>query len=65
MGLGRAQHNKLKTMAHTILGYLYIKEGNILVGLAYQGKDIVFRFIIEHSSLRNIGPYIIGLSTFI
>jgi hypothetical protein len=23
------------------------------VGLAYQGKDIVFRFIIEYSSLRD------------
>jgi hypothetical protein len=27
------------------------------VGLAYyQGKDIVFRFIIEYSSLRGFGP---------
>jgi hypothetical protein len=27
------------------------------VGLvAYQGKDIVFRFIIEYSSLRDLGP---------
>jgi hypothetical protein len=27
------------------------------VGLAYyQGKDIVFRFIIECSSLRDFGP---------
>ncbi len=25
-------------------------------GLAYQGKDIVFRFIIEYSSLRDFGP---------
>jgi hypothetical protein len=33
-----------------------------LVGFAYQGKeDIVFRFIIEYSSLRDFGPYIIGL----
>jgi hypothetical protein len=24
--------------------------------LAYQGKDIVFRFIIEYSSLRDFGP---------
>jgi hypothetical protein len=24
-----------------------------LFGLAYQGKDIVFRFIIEYSSLRD------------
>jgi hypothetical protein len=26
------------------------------VGIAYQGKDIVFKFIIEYSSLRNFGP---------
>jgi hypothetical protein len=26
------------------------------VGLAYKGKDIVFRFITEYSSLRNFGP---------
>jgi hypothetical protein len=25
-------------------------------GLAYQGKDIVFRFIIEYSRLRDFGP---------
>jgi hypothetical protein len=25
-------------------------------GLAYQGKDIMFRFIIEYSSLRDFGP---------
>ncbi len=28
----------------------------MLIGLAYQGKDIVFRFIIEYSSLREFGP---------
>jgi len=27
-----------------------------LVGLAYQGKDIVFGVIIEYSSLRDFGP---------
>jgi len=26
------------------------------VGLAYQSKDIVFRLIIEYSSLRDFGP---------
>jgi hypothetical protein len=30
--------------------------GRDFVGLAYQGKDIVFRFIIEYSSLRDFGP---------
>ncbi len=27
-----------------------------IIGLAYQGRDIVFRFIIEYSSLRDFGP---------
>jgi hypothetical protein len=27
-----------------------------LMGLAYQGKDVVFSFIIEYSSLRDYGP---------
>jgi hypothetical protein len=31
------------------------------VGLVYQGKDIVFGFIIEYSSLMDFGPYLIGL----
>jgi len=26
------------------------------VGLAYQGKDIVFRFIIKYGNLRDFGP---------
>jgi hypothetical protein len=26
------------------------------IGLAYQGNDIVFRFIVEYSSLRDFGP---------
>jgi hypothetical protein len=29
---------------------------DFVVGLAYQGKDIVFRFIIEYSSLRYFDP---------
>jgi len=29
----------------------------LFVGLGYQGKDIVFRFVIEHSSLMDFGPY--------
>jgi hypothetical protein len=27
-----------------------------LLAFAYQGKDIVFRFIMEYSSLRDFGP---------
>jgi hypothetical protein len=36
-------------------------RGSSFVGLAYQDKDIVFRFIIEYSSLRAFGPSIIDL----
>jgi len=38
-----------------------VKTLPYFVGLAYQGKDIVFRFIIEYSCLMDIGPYVIGL----
>ncbi len=31
------------------------------IGLAYKGKDIVFRFIIECSSLRDFDPQVISL----
>jgi hypothetical protein len=31
------------------------------VGLAYQGKDIVFRFIIEYSSLKDFGSQVVGV----
>jgi hypothetical protein len=31
------------------------------VGVVYQGKHIVFGFIIEYSSLRNFGPQVVGL----
>ncbi len=40
------------------------RNSNLLlfVGLAYyQGKDIVFRFIIEYSSIRDFGTYVIDL----
>ncbi len=33
----------------------------VFVGLAYQGKDIVLRFIIEYTSLRDFGPQVVGL----
>jgi len=31
------------------------------IGLACQGKEILFRFIMEYSSLRDFGPQVIGL----
>jgi hypothetical protein len=33
------------------------KKKKSFVGLAYQGKDIVFRFIIVYNSLMGFGPY--------
>jgi hypothetical protein len=37
------------------------KAHSSFVGLAYyQGKDIVFGFIIENSSLRDFGPSVIN-----
>jgi hypothetical protein len=32
-----------------------------VVGFAYQGKDIVFRFIVEYGSLMDFGPQVVGL----
>jgi hypothetical protein len=28
----------------------------MFIGLAYQGKDIVFRFTIEYNSFKDFGP---------
>jgi hypothetical protein len=35
------------------------------IGLAYQGKDIVFRFVIEYSSLMDFGPLVIIIGLFL
>jgi len=43
---------------------LSAKWGNF-IGFAYQGKDIVSRFIIEYSSLRDFGPLGNNRSIFI
>jgi hypothetical protein len=34
----------------------HLLETLLIVGLAYQCKDIVFRFIIEYGSLMDFGP---------
>ncbi len=31
----------------------------LFIGLGYKGKDSVFRFITEYSSLRDFGPWVI------
>ncbi len=41
--------------------HLWRKLVSLFVGLANQGKDIVFRFIIEYSSLMDFGPKVISL----
>jgi len=35
---------------------LFLVVVYLFIGLAYQGKDIVFKFIIEYTSLRDFGP---------
>ncbi len=40
----------------TFLGNLEKFKSSHFIGLAYQCKYIVFRFIIEYSSLRDFGP---------
>ncbi len=39
----------------------FVPSPHPFVGLALVGKDIVFRFVIEYSSLRDFGPEAIGL----
>jgi hypothetical protein len=34
---------------------------NSFFGIAYQGKDIVFEFIIKYSSLTDFCPQVVGL----
>jgi hypothetical protein len=41
-----------------------VKALPYFVGLAYQGKDSVFRFIIEYSWLMDFGPSVIGLFSY-
>jgi hypothetical protein len=41
---------------HTKLSHYITFSPIQFVGLANQGKDIVFRFIIDYSSLRDFGP---------
>jgi hypothetical protein len=49
-----------KAFEVTIPTFLMSNFSNF-VGLAYQGKDIVLRFIIEFSSSRDFGPLVVGL----
>jgi hypothetical protein len=44
-------------MLHPFLPGCYAQSHEILLA----GKEIVFRFFIEYSSLRDFGPWVIGL----
>jgi hypothetical protein len=41
---------------HSMNLLYFVPSPHPFVCLAYQGKDIVFRFVIEYSSLRDFGP---------
>ncbi len=53
------QHFKMQTLEG--IRFVYFCFGFHFFGIFYQGDDIVFRFIIENSSLTNFGPPVIGL----
>jgi hypothetical protein len=38
---------------------------HVFIGLALVGKDIVYRFIIEYSILRDFGPFRVNRPSFI
>ncbi len=48
-------------MAYEISWETQCQVNYIIFGLAYQGKDIMFRFIIEYNSLMDFGPYVVRL----
>jgi len=50
---------EIKIICH--LNLFQHKSYCTFIVLALVGKDIVFRFIIEYTSLRDFGPFIIGL----
>jgi hypothetical protein len=56
---------KLGTLASFLLYFILSSLFGSFVGLAYQGKDLVFRFIIEYSSLMDFGPYPIRLFFYV
>jgi hypothetical protein len=45
-----------KHLGSTILQAPCCLQRRMFVGLAYEGKDIVFKFIIEYSTLTDFGP---------
>jgi hypothetical protein len=48
--------SQIKTRnANCVMSLAHVNTHGFLA-FAYQGKDIVFRFIIEYSSLRDFGP---------
>jgi hypothetical protein len=42
--------------ASSAISWLLLAKPSNFIGFTYQGEDIVFRFIIEYSSLRDFGP---------
>jgi len=51
-------HQNRKGKQATSKGSMHVLAYKVpFVGVFYQGKDIVFGFIIEYSSLRDFGPH--------
>jgi hypothetical protein len=60
--LGRYENIRRQQYIHGMLcPSLLVLQLDSLLALPTKAKDIVFRFIIEYSSLMDFGPYPIGL----
>jgi hypothetical protein len=53
------QHFLMQTLQ--AIHFVYFCFGFHFFYIAYQGKDIVFRFIIEYNSLTKFGPHVVGV----
>jgi len=51
--IGFCKSSIFNIISHVKLLFQWV---SVLLAFAYQGKDIVFKFIIEYSSLRDFGP---------
>jgi hypothetical protein len=54
----RKKTETIKLIFQLFITGIVLTKPHDFVGLVYQGKDIVFRFIIEYSNLMDFGPWV-------
>ncbi len=65
MNLGKNIKFQLIKWFYVVVLMSAVEPCDSFVGHACQGKDIVFRFIIKYSNLRDFGPQVINRSSCI